>query len=68
MMRPTVTALQNLIASRIAKEPMARLEGRDIVGAESLNTIEGQISGPTAIMISVQIGPVLLIDQRVISP
>ena len=65
---PTVTVLQNQIASLIAKEPMARLEGCDIVEAESLNSIEGPISGPTAIMISVQVGPVLLIDQRVISP
>jgi len=66
--RPTVTDLQNQIARLIAKEPMARLEGCDIVEAESLNTIEGPISRPTAIMISVQVGPVLLIDQRVISP
>jgi len=66
--RPTVTELQNQIASLIAKEPLARLEGCDIVEAESLGPIEGPISGPTAIMISVQVGPVLLIDQRVISP
>ncbi len=66
--RPTVTDLQNQIASLIAKEPKAQLEGCDIVEAESLNDIKGPISGPTAIMISVQVGPVLLIDQRVISP
>ena len=66
--RPTVTELQNQIASLIANEPLARLEGCDIVEAESLGLIEGPISGPTAIMISVQVGPVLLIDQRVISP
>ena len=66
--RPTVTELQNQIASLIANEPLARLEGCDIVEAESLGPIEGPISGPTAIMISVQVGPVLLIDQRVISP
>ena len=66
--RPTVTELQNQIASLNANEPLARLEGCDIVEAESLGPIEGPISGPTAIMISVQVGPVLLIDQRVISP
>ena len=66
--RPTVTELQNQITSLITKEPLARLEGCDIVEAESLNDIDGPISGPTAIMISVQVGPVLLIDQRVISP
>ncbi len=65
---PTVTELQNQIASLISKEPRAELEGCDIVAAESLAVIKGPINGPTAIMISVQVGPVLLIDQRVISP
>ena len=65
---PTVTELQNQIASLIAAEPKARLEGCDIVEAESLNEIKGPITGPTAIMLSVQVGPVLLIDQRVITP
>lgn len=67
-MRPTVTELHNQIASLIANEPRAKLEGCDIVQAESLEDIEGPISGPTAIMLSVQVGPVLLIDQRVITP
>ena len=66
--RPTVKELQNQIASLIAKEPRAKLEGCDVVEADSLNDIKGPISGPTAIMISAQVGPVLLIDQRVISP
>ena len=66
--RPTVTELQNQIASLITKEPRAKLEGCDVVEADSLNDINGPISGPTAVMISAQVGPVLLIDQRVISP
>lgn len=66
--RPTVTELQNQMARLIAKEPNATLEGCDIVQAETLETIAGRIDGPTAIMISVQVRPVLLIDQRVISP
>lgn len=66
--RPTVTELQNQIASLISSEPRAKLEGCDIVQAESLAQIDGPISGPTAIMLSVQVGPVLLIDQRVITP
>ena len=66
--KPSVTALHNQIASLITAEPGADLEGCDIVEAESLNAISGPISGPTAIMLSVQIGPVLLIDQRVITP
>lgn len=66
--RPTTTELQNQIANLISQEPLAKLEGCDIVQAESLDAIEGPIFGPTAIMISVQVGPVLLIDQRVITP
>lgn len=67
-MRPTVTELQNQLASLIASEPRAKLEGCDIVQAESLAEIKGPIDGPTAIMLSVQVGPVLLIDQRVVTP
>ena len=66
--RPTVTQIQNQIASLIAQQPRARLEGCDVVQAETLSAIDGPINGPTAIMISVQVGPVLLIDQRVFSP
>lgn len=66
--RPTATELQNQIASLIAAQDGATLEGCDIVQAESLADINGPIASPTAIMISVQVGPVLLIDQRVISP
>ena len=65
---PTVTELHNQIASLVAAQPGADLEGCDIVEAETLNEINGPINGPTAIMISVQVGPVLLIDQRVITP
>ena len=65
---PTVSELKNQIASLVAAKPGAELEGCDIVEAETLREINGPIKGPTAIMISVQVGPVLLIDQRVISP
>lgn len=66
--RPTVSDLQNQIANLIEGQSGAKLEGCDIVQAETLADIEGPISGPTAIMISAQVGPVLLIDQRVITP
>ena len=66
--RPTVSDLQNQIASLIEAQSGAKLEGCDIVQAGTLADIEGPISGPTAIMISAQVGPVLLIDQRVITP
>jgi len=64
----TVADLQKVIADTIASEPSATLTGLDIVAAETLNAIEGPLTGPTAIMISVAFGDILLIDQRVVTP
>lgn len=64
----TVADLQKVIADTIASEPRATLTGLDIVAAETLNAIEGPLTGPTAIMISVAFGDILLIDQRVVTP
>lgn len=66
--RATVADLHKVIADTIGTEPRAALKGLDIVEAETLNTIEGPITGPTAIMISVAFGDILLIDQRVVTP
>lgn len=64
----TVENLRQVIAETIATEPRAKLVGCDIVAAESLSDITGPLTGPTAIMISVEVGGVLLIDQRVVTP
>ena len=64
---PTVEALRDVIASAIGAEPRATLRGLDIVQAETLNTIEDRLSGAVAIMLSVEFGGVLLLDQRVIT-
>jgi pantoate--beta-alanine ligase len=64
----TVAELHTAIATTIAKEPRAALKGLDIVAAETLNTLTGPLTGPTAIMISVAFGDILLIDQRVVPP
>ncbi|WP_294227287.1 pantoate--beta-alanine ligase [uncultured Shimia sp.] len=64
----TVADLHTVIADTIATEPRATLTGLDIVAAETLNVIEGALTGPTAIMISVAFGDILLIDQRVVTP
>ena len=64
---PTVDALRDVIASAIGAEPRATLRGLDIVQAETLNTIEDRLSGAVAIMLSVEFGGVLLLDQRVIT-
>jgi pantoate--beta-alanine ligase len=64
----TVDDLYSLIADTIGTEPRASLKGLDIVEAETLHTIDGALQGPTAIMISVAFGDILLIDQRVVTP
>lgn len=64
----TVEALRDTITETIAAEPRAALKGLDIVAAESLEEIAGPLTGPTAIMLSVAFGEVLLIDQRVVTP
>ena len=64
----TVADLRKVIADTIATEPRAALKGLDIVEAETLNNIDGPLTGPTAIMISVAFGDILLIDQRVVTP
>ncbi len=64
----TVADLRKVIADTIAAEPRTALKGLDIVEAETLNDIDGPLTGPTAIMISVAFGDILLIDQRVVTP
>lgn len=63
----SVEGLHALITDIIATEPRGRLRGLDIVEAETLNTISGPLTGPAAIMISVEFGGILLIDQRVVT-
>ncbi|SHH66946.1 pantoate--beta-alanine ligase [Cognatishimia maritima] len=64
----TVQGLKDHIAETINAEPRATLRGLDIVEAETLNTISGPLTSPTAIMLSAEFGGVLLLDQRVIEP
>ncbi|WP_422049060.1 pantoate--beta-alanine ligase [Shimia sp.] len=64
----TIEQLQAAIADTISAETRAALKGLDIVAAETLNTLTGPLTGPTAIMISVAFGDILLIDQRVVTP
>ncbi|MEH6835373.1 pantoate--beta-alanine ligase [Falsihalocynthiibacter arcticus] len=64
----TVSDLAKSIRATIATQPRGTLEGLDIVDDETLAPISGPITDPTAIMISVQFGDILLIDQRVATP
>ena len=64
----SVEDLHRGISAVIAAEARAELKSIDIVRAETLEEISGALDGPTAIMLSVLFGEVLLIDQRVVSP
>lgn len=64
----SVEDLRSETAAVIASEPRADLEGIDIVRAETLDEISGTVDGPTAILLTVRFGGVLLIDQRVVGP
>ncbi|MDP2519558.1 pantoate--beta-alanine ligase [Shimia thalassica] len=64
----TIKALRDLISTTVSAEPRATLCGLDIVGAEDLSDLSGDLTSPAAIMISVEFGGILLIDQRVVTP
>lgn len=64
----SVEKLHSEIRAVIATEPRAELQQLDIVRAETLDETCGALDGPTAIMLSVRFGDVLLIDQRVVTP
>ena len=64
----TLMALDSEVRGIINSEPRASLRAIDIVEAESLKSVEGRLTSPTAIMVSADFGGVLLIDQRVVGP
>lgn len=64
----TVAELHQIIGDTIGAEPRAKLVGCDIVAAETLADISGPLTGLTAIMISVEVGGVMLIDQKEVTP
>lgn len=64
----TVEDIRDIIEDTIRAEPRAALRGLDTVHATSLDYLHGPLREPLAIMISVQFGEILLIDQRVIKP
>ena len=53
-----------LVKEMIATEPLAELKAIDIVDAETFAPATGDLSGTLGMMISAQLGDVLLIDQR----
>ncbi|MEL6736148.1 MAG: pantoate--beta-alanine ligase [Pseudomonadota bacterium] len=63
-----IAALETILRDSIGAEPRAELRGLDIVEATSLQPTSGPITSPVAVMLSVEVGHVLLIDQRVYGP
>lgn len=63
----TVKEIYTIIADTIRSEPLASLQGLDIVRAESMEDLQDPLCGKIAIMLSVAFGDVLLLDQREIT-
>ena len=64
----SVAAIRALIEAIIASEPRASLKGLDTVTPDTLEPVEGTLTQPQAVMLSVQFSDILLIDQKVIQP
>ena len=64
----TIEDMRTAITETIGSEPRAALKGLDIVHPETLDELSGPVTAATAIMISVEVGGVLLIDQKVVTP
>jgi len=64
----SVAAIRALIEATIASEPRASLKGLDTVTPDTLEPVEGPLTQPLAVMLSVQFSDILLIDQKVIQP
>ncbi len=64
----SIAQIRSAIETVIAGEPLAELRGLDIVEAQTLEPLGAQFDRPTAIMLSVEIDGVLLIDQKELYP
>ncbi|MCV6598797.1 MAG: pantoate--beta-alanine ligase [Mangrovicoccus sp.] len=64
----TAEALRDGITARISAEPLAQVESVDLQDASSLGDLSGPLDRPAVILLAVRFDPILLIDQRVISP
>ena len=60
--------LRAAVTAHITAEPRATVKAVDITDASDLTEATGPITAPVALMISVQFGDILLIDQRVAAP
>ena len=64
----TMVDIEEEIRRVVATQPRGQLKGLDVVWADSFEMAEGPVTKTIGIMISVQFGEILLIDQREITP
>ena len=64
----TAEAYVEMVTSQIAAEPLCDIKSIDIRDGHDLAPLTGPLQKPTVILLAVQFGNVLLIDQRVIGP
>ena len=60
----TAEDLADTLRGFIKEEPRATLRGLDIVAAQTLEALNGPLTGTIAVLLSAEFGSVLLIDQR----
>jgi pantoate--beta-alanine ligase len=63
-----VEDLHEALRATVAAEPRARLVGLDIVDAEDFAPVQGRLTRRAGIMLSAEVGGVLLLDQREVDP
>ncbi|MBP1805787.1 pantoate--beta-alanine ligase [Rubellimicrobium aerolatum] len=64
----TVERMAEAIRATVAEEPRATLKGLDIVDAERFTPVVRHLTRRAGIMLSAEVGGVLLIDQREVGP
>lgn len=64
----SVAALRAAIARRLATAPLAEVRSIDLRRAADLGPVSGRPRVPLVALLAVRFGPVLLIDQRVLTP
>jgi pantoate--beta-alanine ligase len=64
----TVEEMQAAIRETVAAEPRAVLKGLDVVDAATFRAVVRHLTAPAGIMVSAELGGVLLIDQREVQP
>jgi pantoate--beta-alanine ligase len=65
---PPIGELEAAVRAVLATAPSGKVESVDIRDAETLAELSGLLDRPAVILLAVRFGPVLLIDQRVVSP